>query len=83
MIKCCDEEMMISGDWYHCRKCSTRLIRCLHGEETTVLANMIVEYTNEYDPTWRELQYILHELWKQGHYAEHTPDVPDNWNTNK
>ena len=83
MIKCCDEDMLISGDWYHCRKCSNRFIRCLHGEETSVLANMIVEHTAEYDPTWKELQYIFHELWKQGHYEGYEPDVSDKWNTSE
>jgi len=80
LIKCCDEEMLVSGDWYHCKKCQKRLVEVPHDKETQVIAAMLVEYVDEYDVGWTTLQRILHELWKQGHYEEYDPQVPDNWN---
>jgi len=81
MIQCCGEEMLVSGDWYHCRKCQNRLIKCLHGGEIKTLAYMIVEHVSEFDPAWKDINPIFHELWKQGHYEGYEPKVPDKWNT--
>lgn len=81
MIRCCGEDMLVSGDWYHCRKCKNRLIKCLHGNETKTLASMIVGHVDEYGTGWTTLQNIIHELWKHAHYEGYEPKVPDKWNT--
>lgn len=81
MIKCCDEEMLVSNNWYHCRKCNKRLIEVPHDKETNVIAQMLVEHVDEYDVGWITLQHIIHELWKQGHYEGYEPKVTDRWNT--
>jgi len=79
MIKCCDEEMMVSNGWYHCKKCDKRLIEVPHNKETLIIAQLVVEYVNEYDPYWEELRDVLHELWRQGHYEGYEPKVADKW----
>ena len=81
MIKCCDEEMLISNGWYHCKKCYKRLIEVPHNKETNIIAQMLVEYVAEYDVGWTTLQHIIHELWKQGHYEGYEPKIHDGWNT--
>ncbi len=77
MIKCCDEEMLTSNGWHHCRKCNKRLIEVPHDKETNVIAQMLVEYVDEYDVGWTTLQHIIHELWKQGHYEGYKPKLTE------
>ena len=81
MIKCCEDEMLVSNGWHHCKRCHRRLVEVPVGKETNVLASMFVEHVDEYDVGWTTIQHIFHELWKQAHYEGYEPKVQDKWNT--
>ena len=82
MIVCCDEEMLASNNWHHCKKCGRRVIEVPHNKESNIIAQLLVEHVDEYDIGWTTLQQIIHELWKQAHYEGYEPKVTDKWNPN-
>ena len=80
MITCCGEEMMKADRWYHCRVCHKRLLEHPYGKDQSVIADLVIEYVQEYLPMWKEFQNIFHELWREGYYEDYTADVPEVWN---
>lgn len=83
MIQCCGEDMLVSNGWYHCKKCYNRLVLVPEGKDIGLIASLIVDHVEGSGPSWKDLGYIFHELWKQGHYEGYEPDVPDSWNISR
>jgi len=79
MVKCCDEEMLVAGQWNHCRVCGKRLVDVPSGKEREFLSDRIVEYVADYQPLWKEFSVIMHELWRAGVYEDYEPKVPYEW----
>lgn len=79
MIQCCGKDMLVSGRWYHCEMCHKRLVDIPYGEDREVLAELISDYLQEFEPTWKEFCSIIHELWREGLYDGYEPKVPETW----
>jgi len=79
MIYCCNQEMLIMDDWYHCRSCYKRLLEIPETKERMAIADLLAEYIPSYTPTWKELQATIKELWKEGTYEDYDAKLPKEW----
>lgn len=79
MVECCGEEMIVLGRWHHCRKCQKRLVDFPFDEDRKVLGELISGYIQEFNPTWKEFNGIVHELWRWRYYEGYEPKLPDGW----
>ena len=75
-VICCGKDMLQIGNYLHCKTCQRRLRDYPCGKELAVLAELLVSYVQEFDPSWKDLQRILHELWKAGHYEDYESNLP-------
>lgn len=78
-VKCCGEDMMHIGSWFHCSICGVRLREHPLGKEREILAEMVITEVGENGMTWKETQKIFHQLWKAGRYEDYEPEIPEAW----
>lgn len=60
-----------------CKK--TRLIEFPHGKELGTITELIINHVLEYDPSWKEFEKTMHEMWKAGHYEGYEPELSKEW----
>ena len=78
MIDCCGEPMFVAGIYRHCRICHNKLVDVTKGVKPTI-SDLLVEEIQDDQIMWKELQPIIHELWRCGYYENYTPNIPKEW----
>ena len=78
-LECCGRKMIKAGDWYHCEVCGMRLRAHPHGQERAIISEMIIEEVQKNMMAWKELQAIVHELWRAGHYEDYESEILEEW----
>ena len=78
-LKCCGQEMIKAGDWYHFEKCGKRLRAHPYGEDRAIISELVIENVRESMITWKEFYAIFHELWRAGNYEDYEPNIPKEW----
>ena len=79
MLKCCEQEMLRAGDWFHCTICGMRLRAHPCGKDAAIISELVIEEVHENIMTWKEFHAIVHELWRAGHYEDYEPKIPPEW----
>ena len=79
VVKCCEQEMIQAGDWYHCEVCGKRLRAHPYGRDRAIISELVIENVRESMMTWKEFNAIFHELWRAGHNDDYEPNIPNEW----